>query len=287
VTTVAGGVKDNATNSNAQQMLSFTLLMSIDAGNKIIVQTPSNSPASLLNAKFRFNGNHSLLTLQVNWGDGQIQNLTVPAGSGGGNITGQHTYATGGAYDITLTLQDNASHSSIDTTSAAVSAPACPWQNPLKRLDVNGNKVIEPVDAVLIINQLNAVGPGFLDNPPVQPFVPPPFFDVDCDNKLGPTDAVLVINALNSGEQSEGGWEPEEAFFSDDSNGFSEVGDDFEDAAALVLAADEEVVAVALASTAAPSFERAAATAAPDALAYWWANYMLSQAQATNNTQKK
>jgi hypothetical protein len=69
-------------------------------------------------------------------------------------------------------------------------------------LDVNIDGLITPLDALLIINQLNAVGPG---NLPIQlgGTAAPLFFDTSGDNALGPLDALLVINYLNSGAGGE------------------------------------------------------------------------------------
>jgi hypothetical protein len=261
VTVVANQVQDNAGNSNALQTANFTLLMSLDAGNK--TTGTIGSAVSLNNARFRFNGNHSVLTLTVNWGDNTgDQNVTVPAGTGGANITGSHTYTSGGLFTITLTLRDNASHVATDTTTAGVVAVGCPWRNPVKFLDVDGKNGVTPIDAVLIINQLNAIGPGNLPNPAIPPNVPPPFFDVDCDNFLGPTDAVLVINALNSGA-GEG------------------------EAAVELPVEDIDVTDALLANAGIPldfisektsQTEPPAAKSATDAVAYWWAQYLLAQA---------
>jgi hypothetical protein len=259
VTVVANQVQDNAGNGNALQTANFTLLMSLDAGNKIT--STIGSPAALNNARFRFNGNHSVLTLTVNWGDGTAtQNLTIPAGTGGTNITGSHSYATGGPFTITLTLRDNASHTATDTTTAGIVATGCPWRNPVKFLDVDGKDGVTPIDAVLIINQLNAVGPGNLPNPAIPPNVPPPFFDVDCDNFLGPTDAVRVINALNSGS----------------GEGESEsVVDDVDVTEALLANAGIPLDLISeKTAQAAPPADKSAT----DAMAYWWAQYMLAQA---------
>jgi len=73
---------------------------------------------------------------------------------------------------------------------------ATPWQNPLDPLDVDGNTEIQPLDALQVINDLNANGPHSL-SPPGQGDGPPPFVDVDGNNFLTPLDALLIINRLN------------------------------------------------------------------------------------------
>jgi hypothetical protein len=73
-----------------------------------------------------------------------------------------------------------------------------PWRNSRNALDVNDDGRVTPLDAVLIINELNALGPRAL-SPPSAGFMPPPFLDVSGDGFVSALDAVLVINALNSG----------------------------------------------------------------------------------------
>jgi uncharacterized delta-60 repeat protein len=73
------------------------------------------------------------------------------------------------------------------------------WQNPTNRLNVDndaGNNVV-PLDALLIINQLNLFGARELspDGPASESGH---FFDVNGDNYLSAIDALMVINYLNS-----------------------------------------------------------------------------------------
>ncbi|MHB9080399.1 MAG: dockerin type I domain-containing protein [Pirellulaceae bacterium] len=75
------------------------------------------------------------------------------------------------------------------------------WQNPgateHDHLDVNGNGYITPLDALLVINDLNRNGHRQLPTslPPDGP--PPPYVDVNGDGYITPLDALLVINFLN------------------------------------------------------------------------------------------
>ncbi len=62
--------------------------------------------------------------------------------------------------------------------------------------DVNADFKITPLDALIVINELNNSGPQSLNGiPRVSNFI-----DVDADNQLTPSDALLVINALNGGQ---------------------------------------------------------------------------------------
>jgi hypothetical protein len=75
------------------------------------------------------------------------------------------------------------------------------WQNLRNPLDVNSDMRIEPLDALLVINDLNANGPGRLIDPPTGP----PFPDVNGDGFVSPIDALLIINYLNRENGFQGG----------------------------------------------------------------------------------
>ncbi len=77
-----------------------------------------------------------------------------------------------------------------------------PWRNPDNPFDVDANGVVAPVDALLVINELNVPLVSNPDNG-VLPATPPagfapPFIDVNGDGFVSPLDALLVINQLNN-----------------------------------------------------------------------------------------
>ena len=83
----------------------------------------------------------------------------------------------------------------------AVTVGINPWQNSDNNLDVNGLDGVTPIDALLVINELNdfvhgsnTTGrlpiPGKADDAP--------FFDVNGDGFVSPLDALLIINSLPS-----------------------------------------------------------------------------------------
>src|SRR5436309_2964954 len=72
---------------------------------------------------------------------------------------------------------------------------ASDWLNPYIPLDVTADGAVVPVDAIQIINKLNADGSGPLLGLGGEP--PPFYYDTSGDMFLAPTDAILVINALN------------------------------------------------------------------------------------------
>lgn len=80
-----------------------------------------------------------------------------------------------------------------------MAADVLPFHNQLYAHDVDGDFQISPLDALVVINELNATGArslegqsAFEDNNRN--------FDVDADNALTPLDALSVINRLNSAE---------------------------------------------------------------------------------------
>jgi hypothetical protein len=126
-------------------------------------------------------------------------------------VTGRHLYLQPGvAIDrllepavtlaITVTDAGGASFTS-DFTLTLLPRPAdwnYAYQWPLNHFDVDASNLITPLDALLIINLLNALGPGGLPQAAIGT-VPAPFYDVSGDDVMSPLDAVLVINRLNSG----------------------------------------------------------------------------------------
>ena len=64
--------------------------------------------------------------------------------------------------------------------------------------DVNQDTVLSPLDALLVINDLNLNGARLLPESPSEGEEPPPFPDVNGDGYLTPADALAVINALNA-----------------------------------------------------------------------------------------
>ncbi len=68
------------------------------------------------------------------------------------------------------------------------------WQNPLWRMDVDDDGTLSPLDALIVINQINAADPELDFGNPVGNN---PYLDVDGDNRLSPLDVLGVINQIN------------------------------------------------------------------------------------------
>ncbi len=79
--------------------------------------------------------------------------------------------------------------------------PTSAWTNPRDRLDVSDNSVVDPLDALQVINHLNATGPGQLSPDDLPDGVPPLLLDVDGDGNVLPQDVLFVINFLNRSDR--------------------------------------------------------------------------------------
>ncbi len=84
---------------------------------------------------------------------------------------------------------------SAETLEARQLLAADLLQNPAQVSDVNADGVTSPLDALLVINELNTAGARSLRSgtPPAQAA----FYDVNGDDFLTPIDALIVLNELN------------------------------------------------------------------------------------------
>ncbi|MCU0980562.1 MAG: dockerin type I domain-containing protein [Pirellulaceae bacterium] len=81
-----------------------------------------------------------------------------------------------------------------------------PWHNAANPYDVDGRNGAEPLDALLIINYLNAANSRWPE-PPTSPTVPPRYYDVSGGSArayIEPLDVLKVINYLNGGSATAG-----------------------------------------------------------------------------------
>lgn len=84
----------------------------------------------------------------------------------------------------------------------AVDAGTELFQNKEMPMDTNGNGVLEPLDALLVINYLNTSPTMQVPNR-VAPELPVGFVDVTGDRVVSPLDALMVINELNLRDSKE------------------------------------------------------------------------------------
>lgn len=74
---------------------------------------------------------------------------------------------------------------------------AADWRNPVDWVDVDANRAVTPLDALKVINTINADGSRGLDTPrPADTNLP--FYDVNGDGNVFPTDVLTIINAINA-----------------------------------------------------------------------------------------
>ncbi len=72
---------------------------------------------------------------------------------------------------------------------------AADWQNAINRLDVNMSGLVEPLDALIVINDINQHVSRSLEKKPT--VYAGPLMDVNGDGMMSPLDALIVINSLN------------------------------------------------------------------------------------------
>jgi hypothetical protein len=136
----------------------------------------------------------------------------APDGAAIDPVTGHVTWTpmspqTPGDYSLTVRVTDDGVPplSDFETIQIHVSST---WQNPLDRLDISGGGGVVPLDALLIINEINNRSisnrtTGRLPDLPVG-VNPPPYLDANGDGFVFPLDVLLVINELNKSKHGEG-----------------------------------------------------------------------------------
>lgn len=98
--------------------------------------------------------------------------------------------------NVTVTVTDSGAASIQQSFTLTPYVTQFPWTNPVNANDVDGDNVITPLDALIIINYINTTGSGPIDSP-AGAMQPPAYLDVDPDNVITPLDALIVINWLN------------------------------------------------------------------------------------------
>jgi hypothetical protein len=96
-------------------------------------------------------------------------------------VTIQATGSTVGTQSIDITVNDSDPYR---------------WTNPILPMDVNNNGGVEPLDVLVIINEINRAGVRMLD--PIAD-IAPPFYDTNPDGRIDPLDVLVVINTINRG----------------------------------------------------------------------------------------
>jgi hypothetical protein len=82
----------------------------------------------------------------------------------------------------------------ISHTDFGIYLPPSPWQNPTLPENVNNQGGVDPLDVLLLINEINRGGSRALQG---SGLTAPPYWDPTGDRVLDPLDVLLVINYIN------------------------------------------------------------------------------------------
>lgn len=164
-----------------------------------------------------YTGNPYSATAQIN-GAGSLDGITPQITYYSGTIVNpRYKLSTApvnaGVYTAVATYPGDATWVSEAVSAIMTISPATasPWQNPVLPEDVNGETGVGPLDALVLVNDLNQNRPRSLIGSPINP---PPFLDVNGDRYVSLLDVLLVINYLirnQSGGSSGSGGEGEQS----------------------------------------------------------------------------
>ncbi|MFO1062607.1 MAG: Ig-like domain-containing protein [Pirellulales bacterium] len=134
----------------------------------------------------------------------QITEIPAPSGTAvvqpNGKIVFTPSTNYSGQVQFSYIVRDNVGTAS-NVAKVNVQVFQSIWRNPTLQLDVSADGFVSPIDALLVINYINAGRPSDL---PGSGIVPAPYYDTNGDEKVTPIDALLVINYLNTGVSGEG-----------------------------------------------------------------------------------
>jgi hypothetical protein len=191
---------------NAQDQLLDRYTSGPFTGTTAQVLTISRAAGDIAYVVVRAHADSSIVLDQLEWGTPATTTI---------DSLGAYSfpYLPAGTYRVKPELQSNqsvttpaggfatvtiATGQSAANVNFGVHVSSNPWHNAANPLNVDGDpgNEIAPIDALLVINWLNA-NP---DAPPLPPNGNPGaigFIDVNNDGSCGPIDALLVINSLN------------------------------------------------------------------------------------------
>ena len=116
---------------------------------------------------------------------------TDPADGSPGQDTLTFEPAEAVAFDVIRYGSD-----SVTIVSAAAEGEATNT-NPVDRIDVNGDGARSPVDALLVVKDLNKRNTATAEGESAASSAAVPYLDVNADGNVSPIEALLVISALN------------------------------------------------------------------------------------------
>jgi len=130
-----------------------------------------------------------------------------PAIDASGNLTFTPAPNVSGSAQITIYLADDGGTAGggVDVSQPQAFnisvSKAHPWHNAANALDVTDDGHVVPVDALVVINFINAFGSTKV---PANAGPSAPYYDVNADGTVSPIDALSIINHLNAFGSAEG-----------------------------------------------------------------------------------
>ena len=105
-----------------------------------------------------------------------------------------------GQMEVAIQVTDTADTSIFATLPVTIEVfEAAAWTNIDLPADVTRDGNVVPLDALLVINELNQTGGGMLSDPRTVAEQERPDFDTNGDGFLSSVDALIVVNAVNAG----------------------------------------------------------------------------------------
>jgi hypothetical protein len=126
-----------------------------------------------------------------------LLNVAVPGSASPGTTFARFRFSSQGGLAATGLAEDG------EVEDYQIQLLANPWRNPSNGLDVDNSGFVVPLDALIVINDLNRNGPRALPNPPTAP-LPPPFIDANGDTFATAQDVLVIVNFLNANSGGEG-----------------------------------------------------------------------------------
>ena len=110
-------------------------------------------------------------------------------------LSAQYHGDNGHAYSFYCVARDHAGNLENAPVEMDMATEILFWpkHNPLASVDVNNDGQVSPLDALLVINNLNVKGSRSV----LSEAISAPYVDTSGDNQVSPLDALLVINYLN------------------------------------------------------------------------------------------
>jgi hypothetical protein len=188
-----------------------TVALAEEGGRAIVTATRSTPSSGALRVNLGFTGTATFNTDYFP----STTSITIPAGSQAASmllntrqdflVEGPETVViqvlsviggSGAGQQVTATISDD-DFAGFPGSVTIDTAMARPWFNRVRPLDVNNSGDVAPLDALAVINYLNAGLPTAI--PLTAAIGGLGYLDTDANNEVSPLDALLVINALNAG----------------------------------------------------------------------------------------